>query len=158
MSLAMHEDSEIVFKKRHHPIASMAWDYLNSRGLIGPGCVVEGKEVEKALGKEYEAESWDFLGPFILLKNRIEAEGYFITQKNCEAPGFRILTSEEMAEYAHHKLIKNLTSNYKIAYTMAAHDTSKLSDASKKKHQSVQRQAAQTALLQQKMLFDSNYF
>jgi|SRR5579864_4207134 len=145
-------------KKNDNPIAIRAFEYLSFNNLIRPGSVIEGKEVEKALGKKYEENSWRFLGPYLLLKTKIESEGYFVTQRDCEAPGFRILNSEEMAEHAHRKLMNNLASNYKIAYTMAAHDTSKMSESGKKKHKCVQNQAAQTALLQQKMLTDSNYF
>lgn len=144
--------------KRDNPTALKAWEYLAFKNLIRPGSVIEAKEVEAAIGRKYEENSWSFLGPFLLLKTKIEAEGYFVTQRDCEAPGFRILSSEEMAEHAHRKLMNNLASNYKIAYTMAAHDTSKMSEIGRKKHKCVQNQAAQTALLQQKMLTDSNYF
>jgi hypothetical protein len=145
-------------KKSESPIAARAWEYLTFKNLIHAGSVIEGKDVENALGKKYEENSWSFLGPFLLLKAKIETEGYFVTQRDCETPGFRILSSEEMAEHAYRKLMHNLASNYKIAYTMAAHDTSKMSENTKKKHKCVQNQAAQTALLQQKMLIDSNYF
>ena len=145
-------------KKIHRHSAQRAWEYLAFKGLIKPGSVIEGAEVEAAIGRKYEKESWAFIGPFLLLKTRLEAEGFFVTQRDCEAPGFRILNSEEMAEHAHRKLMNNLASNYRVAYTMAAHDTSKMSEASEKKHKLVQNQAAQTALLQQKMLTDSNYF
>lgn len=158
MFLEKYEQQDVKPKKSHGTIATRAWEYLNFKGLIKAGSVIEGIEVENALNKKYEENSWGFLGPYLLLKTKIESEGYFITQKDCEAPGFRILNSEEMAEHAHRKLIHNLASNYKIAYTMAAHDTSQMSDNSKKKHKAVQNQAAQTALLQQKMLTDSNYF
>lgn len=158
MSLFLERFEDEKPKKSHNPIASKAWEYLTFKKFIRPGAIIEGKEVETALGKKYEENSWAFLGPFLLLKTKIESEGYFVTQRDCEAPGFRILSSEEMAEHAHRKLMGNLANNYKIAYTMAAHDTSQMSEGAKKKHKTVQNQAAQTALLQQKMLTDSNYF
>src|SRR5262249_41921971 len=101
---------------------------------------------------------WKFLGPFLLLKARLESEGYFITQKGLEVPAFRILESHEMADHAHKKLMQNCASNFSIAYTMAAHDASKMGDSDAKKHKLVQRKAAQTALLQQKMLLDDSLF
>ncbi len=152
------EGNELKPKKSHARISDKGFDYLDIKKLIFPGSTIPCSEIESALGRKYEEKSWDFLGPFLLLKTVIESKGFFITQRDCEPGSFRILSSEEMAEYAHRKLMNNLASNYKVAYTMAAHDTSKMSENSRKKHKTVQNQAAQTALLQQKMLTDSNYF
>jgi hypothetical protein len=141
-----------------HPIAIEAYKFLYQRGMITPGFVVTKEYVEHALDKKYEPNCWKFLGAYLLLKAKIEAEGFFITQADIEAPGFKILPTEEMAEYCQKKLMKNLTSNFKLSYIMAAHDITKLDERGKKRHKLARTQAAQSALIQQKMLFDSTYF
>jgi hypothetical protein len=158
MTTFLTPDYEFQPKKKEHNSAQRAWEYLSFKDLIFAGSIIEREDIESALGVIYEKENWKFIGPFILLKNRIESEGFFITQRGLDAPSFRILTTEEMADYAQKKLMQNCTSNFNIAYTMAAHDTSKLNDKDKKKHKAIQNKAAQSALLQQKMLFDDRYF
>lgn len=160
MSFIITQEDENLPKhtKKQHPIARQAWDYLRFKGLIGAGKTISKEHLEIAFQREYKKDDWNFLGPYLLLKNKIESEGYFITQRELEPPSFRILHSYEMAEFAHRKLMKNLASNYQIAYTMAAHDVSELNESQVKAHKRVQHQAAQSALLQQKMLLDDKYF
>ena len=141
-----------------HPVAVNAFNYLRHQGMIHPGAVIDREQVEKALERLYQPGSWEFLGAFLLLKTKIEAEGFFITQSGIQPPGFKILDTEDMAEFAFKKLMKNLSSNFKISYIMAAHDINKLNDKQKVKHKCVQQQAAQTALMQQKMLLENSFF
>lgn len=147
-----------IFSEKEHPIAKNAFDYLVSKNLIFPGSMVTKEEVESALGIEYEEKDWRFLGPYLLLKNKLESMGYFITQKEMEEPGFRILDTEEMADHAQRKLMKNMASNFKVSLIMATHDCSKLSEDKKKKYKKIQSQAGQSALMQQKMLFNDLFF
>jgi len=120
--------------EKESPRAKTAYDYLTAHGLIFPGSVVTNEEVESALGVEYNKDSWAFLGPFILLKNKIESEGYFITQADMDKGGFRILDTTEMADHATKKLAKNMASNFKVSLIMATHDSSKLSEEEKKEY------------------------
>jgi hypothetical protein len=141
-----------------HPIAVQAFKVLKQSDLIFPGSVVGREELERALEKEFKPGCWHWLGAFLMLKNKIESEGFFITQSDIEPPGFKILETEKMAEYCTKKLMKNLVSNYKLSYIMAAHDTSKLTDKQREKHKKVQSKAGQIALIQQKMLLDNSIF
>lgn len=147
-----------VFGGAQKPTAKSAYDYLKEKNLIFPGSIIGGDAIQEAIGWGYDAGSWEFLGPYLLLKNKIESEGYFISQKKLTPPGFRILDTEEMADYAKRKLTKNLVSNFKISLIMATHDCSKLDDDRKKEYKQIQSQAAQSALMQQKMLFGDQFF
>jgi hypothetical protein len=130
---------------------------LSKEGKICPGAVVTKEDLEKAFGMEY-SEDWNFLGPYMALKMAIEARGYFITQEGMDKPSFRVLKSNEMALHASKKLKANMYDNMKIAYILAAHDKSQMTEDEKKIHDKTQIQAAQSALLQQKMLMDQTYF
>lgn len=158
MSFLTEDYNDQILRKKNNPIAARAFEYLHSKSLIHAGSLIDRENVENAIGIEYKENSWNFLGPYLLLKNKIESEGYFITQKGVSAPGFRIINSEEMAEHAKNKIMHNLFSNFKTAYILSAHDVSSLTEDEKKKHKSVQHQAAQVSLMQQKMLFDASFF
>lgn len=135
------------------------YDTLTEKGLIFPGSVISGKLMEEIVGKKFEGHTdWNIIGPYIGLKTRLESEGFFLTQRDCDAPGFRILRSEEMAQHAMDKLQNNLNSNYNIACIMANHDVSRLSEVDQKKHRAVQLKATQTAMIQHKMIMDQNFF
>ena len=146
-------------KNKSLQLVAKFYHELISRGLIFPGSVISGEIVEEILGKKSEGPTdWGIIGPYIGLKTRLESEGFFLTQKDCTAPGFRILKSEEMAQHAMDKLQDNLNSNYNIACVMSNHDISKLSEIDQKKHKTAQMKATQTAMIQHKMIMDQNFF
>lgn len=146
-------------KKREIQIVTRLYEVLDIKKLIRPGSTIEGKLLEEIIGVKYAGGAdWRLIGPYLGLKMRLESEGYFVTQKDIEPPGFRILKTEEMAEHALNKLMDNLASNYNIACVMANHDVSKLSEIDMKKHKNVQQKATQTAMLQHKMIMDQQFF
>lgn len=151
---------EIVPKrnKQAQLVANM-YDTLTKKGLIFPGSIVPGALIEEIAGRKYEGPTdWRMIGPYIALKTLLETKGYFLTQKDCQAPGFRVLRSEEMAQHAMDKMHENLASNYNIACIMATHDISKMSETDQKKHKAAQTKATQTAMIQHKMIMDQNFF
>lgn len=125
---------------------------------VFPGSIITRECLENCLGIPYDPEDWKFREGCILLRQQIKAKGYFTEDKGCTPPEFRIVESEKMADFAKKRLIKNLISNYEVAYVMAAHDKRNMTDAQRKEHDKVQIQAAQTALWQQKMLFQNSLF
>lgn len=140
-------------------VIELAYQRMHDMRLIYAGSKIAKATMENILDRQFkEDDPWFTLGPFLQLKTKIESEGFFITQQGCEPPGFRILTSEEMAEHAQKILMKNLASNFKTAYIMASHDVSGLDEGRQKIHHKVQKQAAQSALHMQKMLLDQNFF
>jgi len=141
----------------NNPIAVGAFEYLWKQGLIYPGAIIPGEAVEKALGMAYE-DSWAFLGKYMALQVKLKSEGYFINQKKLTPPSFRIAKTEDMAEIGTKRIMEAVSHNYETAYIMAAHDVSKLSDEQQKKHRKVQQKAAQSAIMQQKVLLDVSFF
>lgn len=140
-----------------NPVAINAYQYLWRSGLIYPGAVIPKEAVEAALEMPYE-NTWAFLGKYLALQLKLKAEGFFVNQKKLDAPSFRIVKSEDMAEVGTKRIMSTITHNFETAYIMAAHDISKLDEHQKKKHKSVQQKAASVALVQQKLLLDNTYF
>jgi hypothetical protein len=131
---------------------------LKNEGLIKAGKVFEKETIELILGVSYKKEDWEFLGPYLAFISLIEAEGFFVTQRGMEPPAFRLLESKEMADHAERKLVKNMMSNMKIGYILAAHDTTSLNEEERKKHEHIQKKAARTSLFQQKLLMEDVLF
>ena len=140
-----------------NPLAVSAFDYLWKRNLIFPGSIIHREDVEKALGMLYE-DNWSFLGKYLALQVKLKSEGYFINQKKLKPPAFRLAKSDEMAEIGTKRIMEAVSHNYETAYIMAAHDVSSLTDEQQKKHKKVQQKAAQSAIMQQKVLLDVSFF
>lgn len=133
--------------------------FLRFKGLIRAGSIISGQIVEEALQLRWENEGdWKFIGPLRLLFAKIEAMGFFVSQKKIKKPGFKILHSDEMAEHAKKKLMRNMISNYKVAYIMATHDTSKMTEEERRYHESMTKKSAQIANVQQKALLENQFF
>lgn len=158
----------VIKKQPSNAVAQNAFESLNFKGLIRPGATLAVADLEKALNIKYvppgtpgveNKEAWKFLGPYLQLRMMIEAQGFFIgPAPDQESPGFRILDSHEMADYTLKKLHQSVADNYKLAYIMSSHDVSHLKEADQKKHRYTQKQAAQCALVQQKIIFESSFF
>lgn len=128
---------------------------LKNRGLLKAGLVIRGQQVEEILGIKYIGpDDWNFLGKYFVLKTQIEARGFFITQANLDAPSFRILDTEEMAQHATKKLHKALGITFKTALIMSTHDSTDLKGEEKRRYTLAQTQAANMALASQKILMD----
>jgi hypothetical protein len=140
-----------------NPLAVRAYDFLWKMGKIFPGSIVLREDIERALEMPYE-DNWTFLGKFLCLQLKIKSEGFFINQKKLTPPSFRIVKSEDMAEIGTKRIMEAVSYNYETAYIMAAHDISRLDENQQKKHKKVQQKAAQSALLQQKVLLDNSFF
>lgn len=153
--MSINQSKKQLMSNFKHPFL----EKLEFANLLKPGQVICKKELEDILDCKYvDAQDWNFLGKYLTLKTQIESRGYFVTQKDLEAPAFRILNTEEMAEHATHKLSKALCTNYKVSYIMATHNSSNLSDKDKKRFDNVQAKAAMIAMAQQKILLDEFYF
>jgi hypothetical protein len=73
------------------------YERLESQGYIGYGTTIPAV-VLKDMIKHDHTEGWAFLGPYLLLKEYIEAEGYFCTSKDMAAGSLHILPLEQMTE------------------------------------------------------------
>lgn len=140
-------------ENNNHKISiEIAFKFLKEGGYIFAGSIIPGNIIESALNKKNE-DTWKFLGPWLELKSRIEEENFFTTTAGIEAPGIRILSTLEMADHAYKKIKKNTSSNTKVADIMLCHDIGKLDETNQKKHNFIQRKAAEMALFNQKILF-----
>lgn len=127
------------------------FDVLQEKKLISAGSIIEKKVLEEVF--EMEATHKDFIWRKFALKERVKADGFFVTEKDCEEGSFRILRTEEMADHGEAKLNKNQNSNLKIALILKAHDISSLNEEQKKRHNSVQSKAARcSAAMQAELL------
>lgn len=159
MTIFEHNMGLIPQKKNQARLVTKIYERMTFEGLVHGGAVISKEIMEDVIGKPYGGpQDWNFIGPFLGLKMRLESEGYFVSQKGCEAPGFRILSSEEMAEHAMHKLMANLADNYKTSMIMATHDISKMDENAQKKHKAVQQKCAQASLMQHKIVIENNFF
>lgn len=150
-------------KTKKKPPSDIIYSVLSERNMIRPGTTVSGYIIESIIGKKYEgSDDWAFIGPYLALKTLLESEGYFISQKGIDAPGFRILKTSEMADHANMKLMQNLADTYKTALILATHQSREeyvhLSDEEKKKFDCVRKKASNISMMQQKMLLDNQIF
>lgn len=133
-----------------NPVYAIKLEQLN---LLKPGETISKSVLESVLDKPYTEKDWEFLGPYLRLKSEIEEMGFFITQAGLEDPCFRILKTEEMAEYGMKKLVKSWISCNRVSQIMSIHKGDKLSEKEQKQFDVVQRKAAQMGLQYQKTLF-----
>lgn len=130
-----------------------AFAMLDERKLIFAGSIIEAEVLEDIF--VIKKEDKDFIWKKFSLKEVIKLQGYFTTERGCPEGSFRILKSEEMADYADAKLAKNKNSNEKIALILKAHDISSLNEEEKKRHKFVQMKAAKCAArMQEELLMD----
>jgi len=121
-----------------------AFDSLNEQKLIFAGSVIPAQKIAEAF--EINLDDRDFIFKKLSLKGHIELQCFFVTDRGCEEDcAMRILSVEEMAEFAENKLIKNKQSNEKIALILKGADLSKLSKEEKFKHDVAQKRAANCA-------------
>ena len=130
------------------------FEILQERKLIFAGSVIDAKVLEELF--EMEVNNKNFIWKSFGLKERIKADGYFVTERGCPDGSFRILESAEMADYGDSKLEKNQNSNLKIALILKAHDISALTEAQQKKHRFIQAKAARCAATMQEELLKSD--
>ncbi len=128
---------------------------LKDLGLLKAGAILGAEQVEEILGCKYiDKDDWDFRGRYLTLKTQIEARGFFITQAEMEPPAFRILNTCEMAAHAMKKLVRSMSTNYKVSYILANHRGDELPEREKKQYESIKQRAATVAMMQQKVLLD----
>jgi len=128
-----------------------AFEALQKMNLIFQGSIIEVEELEAVFN--LKKDSPDFVWKKLALKERIKMDGFFVTEKGCSSEAIMIIRSEDMADHAEKKLVKNKNSNEKIALILKAHDISSLTDEQKKKHNFAQQKAARCASsMQEEML------
>ena len=120
-----------------------AFEALNNKGLIFAGSIVPAEEIEAALG--IKKEDKDFVWKKLSLRQRIELDCFFVTERGCNENAIKILNINEMADFADKKLTKNKESNEKIALILKGADCSKLSKEEKYEHDVSQKRAANCA-------------
>jgi len=119
------------------------FEKMVEKGVIFPGSVIGVDLLESLFNLKRTAD--DFVWKKLALKERIKLDGYFVTDKGCDEGSFLILKTEDMADYADKKLVKNRNSNEKIALILKAADISSLDEEQKKKHNFAQEKAAECA-------------
>ncbi len=115
---------------------SAAYKKLIDCGLIEYGTMIPAIAIERALNVKYE-RSWNFLHPFLDLKEAIESDGYFCTSRGCEEGALRILPVEEMSVKAQKIQDQMLRKQKKVIHVMSAADVSTLQTLEKSKHDMV---------------------
>lgn len=82
-------------------------------------------------------DPWNYLGPYLDLKEEIESLGYMCTQRGCERGGMRILEVEEMAPRAQ-KIREGMLGKHKrVIKSLTSADISQLDNEQKRSHNSV---------------------
>jgi len=77
--------------------AKEAYEYLTSQNLIAYGEIIPSAVIQKLIGFTPD-DGWEFLGPYLQLKEHIESQGYFCTSSDCNKGGLRILPLEDMSD------------------------------------------------------------
>ena len=127
-----------------------AFSLLQEKNMLRPGNTISGKMLEEIFKCKYHPDSWEFRAKYLTLKGIVESEGFFITQKGLDAPSFRILRTDEMADFAHKKLTKYCMGTFKTGYILAAHShKDQVSEEEQKKILHMQKTAARMAIAQQ---------
>jgi len=133
-----------------------AFETLMSENKIFAGSLLDKDTLERVL--DTKVDSYNFWSRKLNLKNRIELDGFFLTERDCADGEMRILRSDEMADYGNQKLVRSMNSNFKVALIMRAHDTSSLSEKQKKEHDFIRNKAATCAIAMKSELIENDSF
>lgn len=82
-----------------------ALKYLEKNELLDYGVVIKREVFEKILNIEFQ-DNWNFLGPFLSMKQFLEENGYLCTTEAQQAGYLRIFDTDEIA-YRADKILKN---------------------------------------------------
>lgn len=110
-----------------------AFEYMKSQQLIEYGEPIPAPVIIKLIGKTPD-QGWDFLGPFLQLKEHIEAQGYFCTSSNCKPGGLRIIPLEQMSDRVDNLQKQLLRKQKKALTTMRNCENSDLSEFERERH------------------------
>lgn len=131
-------------------------DHLEEIEILKPGAYISHKLLETFFGEFDEKEAWNFLGPYLALKQEIESRGYFATsRKTSHQFDLRILHLEEMVAWA-----KKRQHSYKNRYgrmlnTMRNAPIEDLEDRERTEHMFESQKLARTILSLSELLNDS---
>jgi hypothetical protein len=85
--------------------------YLEQQGCLEYGYTIPKECIEVAIGVKFK-ESWDFLGPFLQLKQTLEEQGYLSTSENINPGSLRIFGVDEVS-YRSDLIFKNIVKKMK---------------------------------------------
>ncbi len=121
-----------------------SFELLTEKGLIFPGSLIAGKVIEEVTGVLISTKDYQF--KMMSLRDRIQLDGYFVTEKGCAEGALQILHSKDMAAHGFKLLKKSQRANERVALIMKAHDISSLSETEKEQHKLIQAKAARCAI------------
>lgn len=107
--------------------------YLREKGLIFYGSVVPTCHLEHCLGMKAE-NTWVWRGPFLILKDAIEREGYFCTQKMQNDFDLKIIEAENVWLHSQKRMEKRREHTEKDLVIVQCTDTYSLDEFEKKQH------------------------
>ena len=115
-----------------------AYQILKDRGFISYGILIPQNEIESALEINMNAQPndddyWMHQGPFLSLKEMIERNGFFATQRGHGKDLF-IRQLNEMADYVENIYIRVKKLQKRTSQSMKLADASSLNDEEKNKH------------------------
>lgn len=83
------------------------YDILEERGYIGYGKTIHISTLEDLIGHENNG-SWNFRGPYLTLRTRLEKNGFFTSSRNQGDGSIYILPKRNMSKEFHKKRKKRL--------------------------------------------------
>ena len=88
-----------------------AVDFLENNGFLEYGCIIPTEIIEAAICVRFE-QSWDFLGPYLQLKQTLEEIGYLSTSEGLIPGSLKIFGVDEMS-YRSDLIFKNVIKKMK---------------------------------------------
>jgi hypothetical protein len=82
------------------------FDFLERHGYLEYGKIIPKAIFEEIFRADFDS-TWEFLGPFLSLKEYLEEHGYLCTSENLEPGCLRIFDADEMADRSN-MIIKNM--------------------------------------------------
>ena len=129
-------------------------DFLESQNMLQYGKIIPRVKLEKYLEEQYDPASWQWLGKFLLLKQKIEDRGVFTTQRGCKDGDLRIMHQKEMAKKCRNVLNSTMRKQKRTSDIMHKADISDLTPAEIAERQHALHMLYLAAKMQRSIMFD----
>ena len=114
----------------------MSVERMQKDGMIDYGQYLPTSILEKYLNVKFDG-TWEYLGPYLDLKEQIESLGYMCSARGCPAGSMRILNIDEMSEKAEKIRVSILNKQKRVIKSLTHADISLLNDNDRRSHERV---------------------
>lgn len=119
--------------------------YLKQHGLLKPGVTIPTSVFEHLIGRK-ASDSWAWRGPYLLLKEAIENEGFFTSSRGLAEEDLKIIESEHVWLHSKKRSIQRKKRTEKDHSIVVKTPTAELDEMTLKRHMHEMNKLARTNL------------